>query len=170
MPRCVRVACVAPLCCTSIYEIDRAIEVAPHRWTGRCAQRKLSGQEARFARHVNHTISKRIVREAQRTRRGIALENLKHIRTRVRARKSQRTVLHSWSFFQLQACIAYKAARVGILIALVDPLVWCRRRASRARRRRVSRPRVFTSASLSECDSVRRRGYAPVYLDLLCGA
>ncbi len=55
--------------------------------------RKLSGQEARFAKDVNHTISKRIVREAQRTKRGIALENLKHIRTRVRARKSQRTVL-----------------------------------------------------------------------------
>jgi IS605 OrfB family transposase len=81
----------------------------------------LSGQEARFARDVNHTIGKRIVREAQRTKRGIALENLKHIRMRVRARKSQRTVLHSWSFFQLQACIAYKAALAGVPIALVDP-------------------------------------------------
>jgi putative transposase len=83
--------------------------------------RRLSGQEARFARDVNHTISKRIVREAQRTKRGIALENLKHIRTRVRASKSQRTVLHSWSFAQLQACISYKAALAGIPIALVDP-------------------------------------------------
>jgi len=83
--------------------------------------RKLSGQEARFAKDVNHTISKRIVREAQRTKRGIALENLKNIRTRVRARKSQRTVLHSWSFFQLQACIAYKARLGGIPVLLVDP-------------------------------------------------
>jgi putative transposase len=83
--------------------------------------RKRSGQEARFAKDVNHTISKRIVREAQRTKRGIALENLKHIRTPVRARKSQRTVLHSWSFFQLQTCIAYKAALVGVPVALVDP-------------------------------------------------
>ncbi len=83
--------------------------------------RKLSGQEARFAKDVNHTISKRIVREAQRTKRGIALENLKNIRTRVRARKSQRTVLHSWSFFQLQACIGYKAALAGVSVALVDP-------------------------------------------------
>jgi IS605 OrfB family transposase len=83
--------------------------------------RKLSGQEARFAKDVNHTISKHIVRETQRTKRGIALENLKHIRTRVRARKSQRTVLHSWSFFQLQAYIAYKAALAGVPIVLVDP-------------------------------------------------
>jgi IS605 OrfB family transposase len=83
--------------------------------------RKLSGQEARFAKDVNHTISKRIVREAQRTKRGIALEDLKNIRTRVRARKSQRTVLHSWSFFHLQACIAYKARLAGTRIVLVDP-------------------------------------------------
>ncbi len=83
--------------------------------------RKLSGQEARFAKDVNHTISKRIVREAQRTKRGIALENLKHIRTRVRARKSQRTVLHSWSFFHLQACIAYKAVLAGVPVVMVDP-------------------------------------------------
>lgn len=83
--------------------------------------RRLAGQEARFAKDVNHTISKRIVREAQRTKRGIALENLKHIRTRVRARKSQRTVLHSWSFFQLQAFIAYKALQCGIPVVLVDP-------------------------------------------------
>src|SRR5262245_26710267 len=83
--------------------------------------RKLSGQEARFAKDVNHTISKRIVREAQRTKRGIALENLKHIRTRVRASKSQRTVLHSWSFFHLQACIAYKAALAGVRVVQIDP-------------------------------------------------
>jgi putative transposase len=83
--------------------------------------RKLSGQEGRFAKDVNHTISKRIVREAQRTKRGIALENLKNIRTRVRARKSQRTVLHSWSFFHLQAYIGYKAALAGIPVILVDP-------------------------------------------------
>jgi putative transposase len=83
--------------------------------------RKLSGQEARFAKDVNHTISKRIIREAQRTKRGIALEDLKNIRTRVRARKSQRTVLHSWSFFQLQACIVYKATLAGIPVVLVDP-------------------------------------------------
>ncbi len=83
--------------------------------------RKLSGQEARFAKDINHTISKRIVREAQRTKRGIALEDLKHIRMRVRARKPQRTVLHSWSFLQLHACIAYKAALAGIPVVLVDP-------------------------------------------------
>ncbi len=83
--------------------------------------RKLAGQEYRFAKDVNHTISKRIVREAQRTKRAIALEDLKGIRMRVRARKSQRTVLHSWSFFQVQAYIAYKARQVGVPVVLVNP-------------------------------------------------
>lgn len=39
--------------------------------------RRLAGQEARFAKDTNHTISKRLVREAQRTKRAIALEQLK---------------------------------------------------------------------------------------------
>jgi putative transposase len=83
--------------------------------------RRLAGQEARFAKDTNHTISKRLVREAQRTKRAIALENLKYIRTRVRARKSQRTVLHSWSFFQLLAFVSYKARLVGVPVVLVEP-------------------------------------------------
>jgi len=111
--------------------------------------RKLSGQEARFARDVNHTISKRIVREAQRTKRGIALENLKHIRTRVRARKSQRTVLDSWSFFQLQACIAYKAALEGIRVVLVDPRHTSRRCPTCGHIAKANRPNQATFRCVS---------------------
>ncbi|MCG8351293.1 MAG: RNA-guided endonuclease TnpB family protein, partial [Chloroflexales bacterium] len=83
--------------------------------------RQLAGQEARFAKDANHTISKRLVREAQRTKRALALENLKHMRTRVRARKAQRTVLHSWSFLQLLAFVTYKARLAGVPVVLVDP-------------------------------------------------
>jgi putative transposase len=83
--------------------------------------RILAGQEARFAKHVNHVISKRIVAKAKRTKRAIAVEDLTHIRTRVRARRSQRATLHSWSFAQLQAFIAYKALGCGIPVHRVDP-------------------------------------------------
>jgi putative transposase len=83
--------------------------------------RLLAGQEARFAKHVNHVISKTIVAKAERTKRAIAVEDLTHIRTRVRARRSQRATLHSWSFVQLQAFIAYKAALVGVCVHRVDP-------------------------------------------------
>jgi len=83
--------------------------------------RKLAGQERRFATWVNHNLSKEIVATAKRTKRALALENLKHIRTRVRVRRSQRATLHSWAFFQLRVFIAYKAALAGIRVHLVDP-------------------------------------------------
>jgi putative transposase len=81
----------------------------------------LAGQEARFAKDVNHCLSKRIVAKAERTKRAIAVEDLTYIRTRIRARRSQRATLHSWSFAQLQAFIVYKAALRGLPVHRVDP-------------------------------------------------
>ncbi|WP_214107101.1 RNA-guided endonuclease InsQ/TnpB family protein [Acrocarpospora catenulata] len=78
-------------------------------------------KEARFARDLNHVISKSIVTEAARTGRGIALEDLSGIRDRVRLRKPQRVTLHSWSFHQLGQFVAYKAARAGVALVHVDP-------------------------------------------------
>jgi putative transposase len=83
--------------------------------------KRLAGHEQRFAKHGNHCLSKQIVATAQRTKQAIALEDLKHIRTRVRAKKSQRATLHSWAFFQLRTFISYKAALKGIPVHLVDP-------------------------------------------------
>lgn len=83
--------------------------------------KKRSGKESRFAAHVNHTISKALVEHAQRTGRGIALEDLSDIRERVRLRKQQRTQLHSWSFYQLRAFVEYKAKLVGVPAVLINP-------------------------------------------------
>ncbi len=83
--------------------------------------KKLSGQERRFANWVNHNISKSIVNKAKDTARGVALEDLTHIRERVTARKPQRTQLHSWSFFQLRNFIEYKAQKEGVKVVAVDP-------------------------------------------------
>lgn len=83
--------------------------------------RQLAGQERRFAKHVNHSLSKRIVAKAECTKRAIALEDLRHIRTRMKARRSQRATLHSWAFAQLRAFIAYKAQLRGVPIHFVDP-------------------------------------------------
>ncbi len=83
--------------------------------------KRLSGKERRFATWLNHTISKWIVEVAQRTGRGIALENLKDIRKRVRARRNQRRNLHNWSFHQLLQFISYKAELAGIPIVTLDP-------------------------------------------------
>lgn len=83
--------------------------------------KKRSGKEYRFINDVNHCISKAIVKKAQRTERGIAIEALTGIRGRVRLRKSQRTQLHSWSFAQLGFYIHYKAELSGVSLVKVDP-------------------------------------------------
>ena len=83
--------------------------------------KKRRRKEARFAADVNHQISKRIVAEAQRTGRGIAVEQLGGIRERVRLRKPQRATLHSWAFAQLGSFLAYKAKLSGVAFVEVDP-------------------------------------------------
>jgi IS605 OrfB family transposase len=71
---------------------------------------------------VNHCISKAIVQTAKGTSRGIAREDLQGIRTRAKGTvKHQRRVLHAWSFFQLRAFIAYKAALTGVRVIYVNP-------------------------------------------------
>jgi IS605 OrfB family transposase len=83
--------------------------------------RKLSGQERRFRTHSNHVISKALVATAQRSGRAIGLEDLTHIRKRVKARRKQRARLHAWAFQQLGQFVAYKAQRAGVPVLIVDP-------------------------------------------------
>lgn len=85
--------------------------------------RRLRHHEQRFHRDTNHVIAKRLVAKAKASRRGIALEDLRHIRSRTEStvRKSQRHRHVSWSFAQLRAFIAYKAVMTGVCLHLVDP-------------------------------------------------
>ncbi|HUR05059.1 MAG TPA: transposase [Nonomuraea sp.] len=85
---------------------------------------------------VNHQISTFVVREAERTGRGVALEDLQGIRGRVRAHRLQRRTLHSWAFAQQIAFTRYKAARAGVAFLLVDP--------------------AYTSQACPECGNVSR--------------
>lgn len=105
----------------------------------RSAKRRLAQQsrrETRMARDINHCISKTIVTEAERTGRGIAIENLEGIRSRARHRKPQRVTLHSWSFHQLGTFLTYKAQRAGVPLVEVDP--------------------AYTSQTCNECKQVDR--------------
>ncbi|MHC0433678.1 zinc ribbon domain-containing protein [Streptomyces sp. O3] len=58
---------------------------------------------------------------AERTSRGIGLEDLTGIRQRVTARKDQRARLSSWAFAQLGSFVEYKARRAGVPVVHVDP-------------------------------------------------
>jgi len=68
-------------------------------------------------------ISKRLVQKAQSKQQGIAIEDLRHIRTRTEARlqKSQRSRHSSWAFFQLRFFLSYKAALAGVPLRIIDP-------------------------------------------------
>jgi len=83
--------------------------------------RKISGRQRRYQRDVNHCIAKRVVAKAQRLCCGIALEDLKGIRDRIKARRRQRARLHNWAFGQLRQFIVYKAAKAGVPVVFVDP-------------------------------------------------
>lgn len=113
--------------------------------------RKRARKEARFAADTNHVIAKRIVTEAERTGRGIALEDLGGIRDRVRLRRPQRVTLHSWAFHQLGTYLAYKAKRVGVAVVYVDP--------------------AYTSQGCSACDHVAKanRPNQSTFLCRSCG-
>lgn len=78
-------------------------------------------KEQRFASDANHCIAKELVARAERTNRGIALEELTGIRDRVRVRKAQRRQHSSWSFADLRAKIEYKAKLMSIPVIAVDP-------------------------------------------------
>lgn len=106
-------------------------------------------KESRRTRDANHCISKRIVTEAERTSRGIALEDLTGILRRVRQRKPQRAALHSWAFRQLGDFITYKAKRAGVPVVHVNPAYSSRECAECSythRRNRISQA-VFTCRS-----------------------
>ncbi|MFF5014013.1 RNA-guided endonuclease InsQ/TnpB family protein [Streptomyces sp. NPDC001165] len=105
-------------------ENDRNLRTRLQHKGTRSAKRRAkrhAGKEARRTRDINHKISKHIVAEAQRTGRGIALEDLSGIRERARLKKPQRVTINSWAFGQLGAFIEYKARRVGVPVVHVTP-------------------------------------------------
>ncbi|MFE0130352.1 RNA-guided endonuclease InsQ/TnpB family protein [Streptomyces sp. NPDC059037] len=83
--------------------------------------KKRRRKEARRAKDINHKIAKHVVAEAERTGRGIALEDLTGIRERARLRKPQRATHSTWAFAQLGQFIAYKARKAGVPVVHVDP-------------------------------------------------
>jgi IS605 OrfB family transposase len=85
------------------------------------ALKRIRRREARHAANTNHIIAKKLVATAERTSRGIALEDLSGIRQRVTAKKDQRARPHSWAFAQLGTFVAYKARRAGVPVVHVDP-------------------------------------------------
>lgn len=84
--------------------------------------RQVSGKEARRVKHINHETSKAIVQAAIEA--GVAkivMEDLTHIRERIKAGKRMRARLHRWAWRQLQTFVEYKAKAAGIAVEYVNP-------------------------------------------------
>jgi IS605 OrfB family transposase len=100
--------------------------------------RRVSGREARHMTHVNHEVSKAVVAEAVRIDAGIlVMEDLTHIRSRIRAGKRMRSRLHRWAWAELQRFIEYKALAAGLRVVYANP--------------------AYTSQTCYECGSIGAR-------------
>lgn len=84
--------------------------------------KKASGRERRHVTHENHVVSKQVVEQAIKQNASvIVLEDLTHIRERIKAGKRVKARLHRWAFKELQQQIEYKAHRKGLSVIYVDP-------------------------------------------------
>ena len=83
--------------------------------------RRVAGKVNRFRRDCDHVLSRRIV-DSVEPGTVIVVENLTHIRARVKQRgRESRRRLHSWSFAQLRGFLEYKAQEAGCVVVGIDP-------------------------------------------------
>ena len=83
--------------------------------------KKIKHRESNIVRDLNHKISKKIVNTADKDNTGIKLEDIKQIRKNVKSRRGFRYSLNSWSYYQLEQMIKYKAKLLGIPVSYVEP-------------------------------------------------
>ncbi|WP_435361819.1 RNA-guided endonuclease InsQ/TnpB family protein [Haloarchaeobius sp. DFWS5] len=104
------------------FRVRRSLQ---HKGTRSAKQvlRRLSGRENRFVLNRLHTISRRIVEEADAHDCSyIAVERLTHIRERMDNWNDQvKRQMHNWAFRELQEMLAYKASEYGIRVEQIPP-------------------------------------------------
>ena len=85
---------------------------------------RLSGKERRFQQHVNHIISKTIIKQAKSQSAIVAIEDLTGIRERTNQQprnKTERRRSNSWAFYQLREFLKYKGIKEGVEVIAVSP-------------------------------------------------
>jgi putative transposase len=87
-------------------------------------QKRLSGKEKRFQKHINHEISRQLVNNAAASSRAISLEDLTGIRERTNQQprnKQERRKSNNWAFYQLRQFLTYKCLLAGVPLILINP-------------------------------------------------
>jgi len=86
---------------------------------------KTRGRQTRRVNQYLHKISKDIIQKAKESKSAIIFEDLKNIRKLYRKGNGQgnnyRRKLNSWSFYEFQRQVQYKAEWEGIPVVFVDP-------------------------------------------------
>ncbi|WP_255192423.1 RNA-guided endonuclease InsQ/TnpB family protein [Natronobeatus ordinarius] len=104
------------------FRVRRSLQ---HKGTRSAKQvlRRLSGRETRFVLNRLHTISRRIVEEADAHDCSyIAVERLTHIREQMDNRNDRvKRQMHNWAFRELQEMLEWKAAEYGIRVEQIPP-------------------------------------------------
>lgn len=119
--------CVVAACPTdgSVLKLGKSAKHTRTKYSAllRVMQRKrriIKNREARIMRDMNHKIAKKLVDEAVKRKAVLVLEDLKGVRRRTRSKKFGR-LLNSWSYYQLQQFIDYKAKLRGVPVVYIDP-------------------------------------------------
>jgi putative transposase len=100
--------------------LRRALQAKGTKGAKRLLDKRLSGKERRWMADLNHRVAKAIVSSCK-PGDVIVMEDLRHIRERIRVAKEQRLIQHSWAFGQLGRFIEYKAAERGVKVVYADP-------------------------------------------------
>jgi IS605 OrfB family transposase len=119
------------------FRVRRSLQ---HKGTRSAKQvlRRLSGRETRFVLDRLHTISRRIVEEADAHDCSyIAVERLIHIREQMGNMNDRiKRQMHQWAFRELQSMLEWKAAEYGIRVEQIPPAFtsqtcsWCGHQSS----------------------------------------
>ena len=83
--------------------------------------KQIKDRESRIVKDLNHKISRKIVNMAEVQHAALVFEDLGGIRQTRKQHRSFKYALHSWSFYQLQTFVEYKAKLLGVPVLYVDP-------------------------------------------------
>ena len=83
--------------------------------------KRVKDRESRIVKDLNHKISRKIVDMAQEQHAALVFEELNGIRKTRKQHRSFKYALHSWSFYQLQQFVEYKAKLLGVPVLYINP-------------------------------------------------